>query len=98
MKRALAVSFFAFAFALAASARAEEGMGGAPPKFGENAPRNYQSSQWFAFELKFGPYSPNIDASQGLHGHPFADLFPPAPGHTRPPGRLLTQLELDFQF
>ncbi len=80
-------------------ARAEEGIGGTPPHFGENAPRNYQSSQWFAFELKFGPYSPNIDASPGLDGHtPFADLFPPDKGKTRPPGRLLTQVEFDFQF
>jgi hypothetical protein len=84
--------------AVAGSARAEEGIGGTPPHFGENPARNYQSSQWFAFELKFGPYSPNIDASPGLHGHPFADLFPPAPNKTRPPGRLLTQLEFDFQF
>lgn len=96
MKRALAA--FVLCAAFAPSLRAEEGVGGAAPRFGENAPRNYQSSQWFAFELKFGPYSPNIDASPGLRGHPFADLFPPSRGKTRPPGRLLTQLEFDFQF
>lgn len=101
MKR-IAFATAAVALALAAwvpVAAAEEGIGGSPPRFGENAPHNYQSSQWFAFELKFGPYSPNIDASPGLHGNtPFADLFPPAAGKTRPPGRLLTQLEFDYQF
>jgi hypothetical protein len=79
-------------------AHAQEGVGSAP-KFGENATGDYRSSQWFAFELKFGPYSPNIDASPGLNGAtPFADLFPPGKGKTRPPGRLLTQVEFDFQF
>jgi hypothetical protein len=83
-----------------ATAGADEGgFGGYPPTFGENPSRTYESSQRFAVELKFGPYSPNIDASPGLHGHtPFADLFPPDPGKTRPPGRLLTQVEFDYQF
>ena len=80
-------------------ARAQEGVGGQPPRFGENPRRDYESSQRFAVELKFGPYSPNIDASPGLNGnHPFADLFPPNPGKTRPPGKLLTQVEFDYQF
>ena len=71
----------------------------ARPRFGENPRRDYQSSQHFAFELKFGPYSPNIDASPGLNGKtPFADLFPPDTGKTRPPGSLLTQVEFDYQF
>jgi hypothetical protein len=78
----------------------DENYGGGPAtEFGENAPRNYESSQHFAFEIKLGPYSPNIDASPGLNklgGHPFADLF--SPGKSRPPGRLLTQLEFDYQF
>jgi hypothetical protein len=33
------------------------------------APRGY-TAQWFAFELKFGPYSPDIDSSPGLTGQP----------------------------
>jgi hypothetical protein len=70
-----------------------------PPKFGENAPREYHSSQWFAFELKMGSYSPNIDSSPGLNGAtPFSDLFNPQGTTGRPPGRLLTQLEFDVQF
>ena len=28
------------------------------PTFGENPPQHYESSQRFAVELKFGPYSP----------------------------------------
>jgi hypothetical protein len=83
---------------LAPAADADEGIGGMPPRFGENARHDYQSSQRFLVELKFGPYSPNIDASQGVMGHPFADLFPPDTGKTRPPGKLLTQVEFDYQF
>ena len=99
VKRA-ASAIAALALVLAAvGAHADEGLGGSPPRFGENAPHNYQSSQHFAVELKFGPYSPNIDASPGLNGRtPFADLFPPNSGKTRPPGKLLTQVEFDYQF
>jgi hypothetical protein len=89
---------FAALLLLAARASAQEGIGGNPPGFGENPQRHYESPQRFAVELKFGPYSPNIDASQGLHGTPFADLFPPDAGKTRPPGKLLTQVEFDYQF
>jgi hypothetical protein len=85
--------------AVAAPAFADEGLGGSSaPAFGEQPARNYESPQRFAVELKFGPYSPNIDASAGVHGTPFADLFPPNTGKTRPPGRLLTQVEFDYQF
>jgi hypothetical protein len=84
-----------------AVAAADKYYGGdqATPEFGENAPRNYQSSQYFAFELKFGPYSPDIDASPGLNGRtPFADLFNPQGKKGRPDSRLLTSVELDVQF
>ncbi|MCU1276692.1 MAG: hypothetical protein JWM53_238 [bacterium] len=99
MKRAASAIAVAALLLAATGARAEDAIGGAPPSFGENAPRHYESSQRFAAELKFGPYSPNIDASRGLNGKtPFADLFPPNTGKTRPPGKLLTQLEFDYQF
>ena len=57
--------------------------------FDTAAPR--RSPQHFAFELKFGAYSPDIDSSPGLGGnHPFSDLFisqlSPDVGK-RPPGR-----------
>src|SRR5262249_32048685 len=38
---------------------------GAPPNFGENPSRRYESSQWFALEIKLSPYSPHIDSSAG---------------------------------
>jgi hypothetical protein len=78
-------------------ARADEPYGGGAPTFGENPAKDYQSSQYFAFELKFGPYSPNIDSSAGLKGTPFSDLFNPQGTTGRPPGHLLTTLELDAQ-
>jgi hypothetical protein len=66
-----------------------------------NAKLDYESSQWFAFELKFGSYVPSIDNSAGLNGAtPFRDLFTnqfDMPKH-KPDGRLLTQVEFDFQF
>jgi hypothetical protein len=97
----IALAATAALVASATPAAAKEGIGGDPPQFGENAPRNYESSQWFNFEIKFGPYSPNIDASPSiskLDRTPFADIFPTGGAGKRPPGKLLTQLELDFQF
>jgi hypothetical protein len=88
------------ALLLAAPVFADEGAGSGdmPPRFGENASEHYASPQRFNLEIKFGPYSPNIDASPGLHGTPFADLFPPDKGKTRPPGRLLSSVEFDYEF
>lgn len=85
--------------ALAPFAAAQKMTGTPPDKFGQNASPDYHSSQWFAFELKFSPYSPRIDSSPGLGGKtPFADLFTSQFAHGTPPARLLTQLEFDFQF
>jgi hypothetical protein len=100
VKRLASATLVAAALGLvAAPAHAEDTIGGNPPTFGENATRQYESSQRFAVEIKFGPYSPNIDASPGLNGKtPFKDLFPANPGKNRPPGRLLTQVEFDYQF
>jgi hypothetical protein len=84
---------------LSATASAQEMVGGYNPSFGENPPRDYQSSQWFALEIKFGGYSPDIDSSPGLKGQtPFADLFNPQGTKGRPPWRLLSSLEFDYQF
>jgi hypothetical protein len=89
----------ALLLALVVPAAAQEAIGGSPPAFGENPPEQYESSQWFAFELKFGGYSPDIDSSPGLNGRkPFADLFNPQDVKGRPPWRLLTSFELDYQF
>ena len=62
--------------------------------------RNYRSPQHFAFELKFGPYSPDIDSTPGLKGKPFSDLFVGQDSENfgkRPAGALLTTLEFDWQ-
>ena len=101
MKRLALASLLSLAVVVPAPAHAQdENFGGGPATdFGENAPRSYESPQHFAFEVKLGPYSPNIDASPGLNklgGHPFADLF--SPGKARPPGKLLVELEFDYQF
>jgi hypothetical protein len=81
------------------SAFAKKMIGTPPGKFGERASSDYQSSQWFAFELKFGPYTPRIDQSAGLTGTPFLDLFTNQYAEKRELGpRLLTQLEFDVQF
>jgi hypothetical protein len=97
--------FLALALALAVTlvalpASAKDMVGSSNPSWAENPARTYESSQWFAFELKFGPYTPNIDSSPGLMGHPFRDLFTnqnDMPPH-EPSPKLLTQVEFDFQF
>jgi hypothetical protein len=92
---------FAFLLATSAAQAKDDRVYGTtlPPKFGENAPKDYHSSQYFAFELKMGSYSPDIDSSPGLNGAtPFSDLFNPQGTRGRPPGRLLTQIEFDVQF
>ena len=72
--------------------------GSSSAEFGKNAPKNYSSSQWFALEIKFGPYSPDIDSSRGLTGTPFSDLYNRQGTTGRPKRMLLTSLELDVQF
>lgn len=62
---------------------------------------HYESPQHFAFEIKGGPYSPNIDATPGLTGMPFSELFNSRYGKyagKRPPGKPLITLEFDWQF
>jgi hypothetical protein len=54
----------------------------------------YRSPQYFAFELKFGPYRPNVDSEFDRNGvevrTPYKDYF----GNGN---HLLTQIELDWQ-
>ena len=95
LRRSLAALAALLAFSTVA--RAETGSS-SQPKFGENPSKSYMSSQWFAFELKFSPYSPMIDSSDGLTGKPFQELFTPQSSQHRPDSRLLTQVEFDFQF
>lgn len=53
-------------------------------------PKSHASSQWFAFELRFAPYWPNIDGQPGLTGTPYKDVFGTMP-------RLLFSGEIDAQ-
>lgn len=67
----------------------------------DQPPPPERSPQRFMLEFKLGPYSPDIDATSGLHGTPFADLFnnqfTDRPGHRPGPQPLFT-LEFDWQF
>lgn len=51
----------------------------------------YRSPQRFAFELRFGPYRPDVDSEFNGSRHPYQDFF----GSGR---KLLTQIELDYEF
>jgi hypothetical protein len=53
-------------------------------------PRHHESSQWFAAELRFAPYWPDIDSQPGLSGNPYHTIFGDMP-------RLLFAAELDAQ-
>jgi hypothetical protein len=50
----------------------------------------YESPQNFALELRFLPYSPEIDSDPALHGQPYKNTF-------RSFGRLMVGLEFDWQ-
>jgi len=50
------------------------------------------SPRYGAFEIKFGPYRPNVDEEPGLTGTPYADTF------GAKESMFLTTLELDWQF
>jgi hypothetical protein len=75
---------------------------GPAPKWGENPATGYESAQRFALEIKFTPYTPHIDQSDGLNGNtPFGDLFNAQSGpppSRQPSYKLLTSLEFDYQF
>jgi hypothetical protein len=50
------------------------------------------SPQYGAFEIKFGPYRPNVDDQPGLTGTPYASTF------GKKESMFLTTLEVDWQF
>lgn len=55
------------------------------------AHRTFESPQHWAFELRFGPYTPNVDSDPALHGAtPYHDVFGTTP-------RLLVGAEFDWQ-
>jgi hypothetical protein len=53
--------------------------------------QSYRSPQRFMLELRFGPYSPDVDGEFGGRATPHKDFF----GSKR---RLMTQIEVDYQF
>ncbi len=60
-----------------------------------------ESPQHFAFEIKFGPYSPHLDNADWLKGRtPFSDHFgdPNDPRGAQPHYGLLSKGEFDYQF
>ncbi len=92
---------------LAAPAFAKDMVGSSRPDWGAKPPPNYESSQWFALEFKFTPYTPHIDQSAGLAPGqtPFGDLFNPqlddkgmSTKGQQPGYRMLTTIEFDVQF
>ena len=56
----------------------------------ESTPHRFRSPQHFAFELKFGPYRPDVDSEFGGARTPYKDFF----GNSR---HLMSQLEIDWQ-
>ncbi len=79
MKKAC-VAGAALALAVTAPARAAE----------SDFPKKHESKQWFAFELRFAPYWPQIDSQPGLTGTPYQTVFGTMP-------RLLVAGEIDAQ-
>ena len=59
-------------------------------EFGANAHMGRESPQNFAAEIRFAPFSPNIDSDPTLRGTPYRDSFGSAP-------RLMVSAELDWQ-
>jgi hypothetical protein len=51
----------------------------------------YRSPQRFAFELRFGPFRPDVDGEFGGVRHPYQDFFGSG-------SKLLTQIEFDYEF
>jgi len=49
------------------------------------------SPRYGMFELKFGPYTPNVDQEPGLTGQPYKQIF-------KDDSMFLTSIELDWQF
>jgi hypothetical protein len=106
MRSALVLSILCLALPAAA-----DQIGTSSPTWHETPLHKYESSQWFALEIKFTPYTPHIDQSAGLAPGqtPFADLFNPqktwngtsfdvTPKGQQPGYRLLTSVEFDVQF
>jgi hypothetical protein len=57
----------------------------------EGEGKRFRSAQQFAFELRFGPYRPDVDGEFGGVRHPYQDFFGSG-------SKLMTQIEYDYEF
>jgi hypothetical protein len=85
-KRAILFGLTALTALVAAPARADS--------FGSDAElsagHRYRTTQRFAFELRFGPYRPDVDSEFDGARHPYQDYYGSG-------NKLLTQIELDYE-
>lgn len=89
-RRALAVLLGGVCLALSAGvARAQSFADEAALVEGEAG--SYRSPQRFAFELRFGPFRPDVDSEFNGVRHPYQDFFGSG-------SKLLTQIEFDYEF
>jgi hypothetical protein len=82
--------FVAAAAAAVASADAPHARASEPSELLGPRHKRFESPQRFAFELRFSPYSPDIDSEPGLSGAPYQSVF----GTMK---RLMIGAELDWQ-
>jgi hypothetical protein len=88
-RRAVVVAVAALTTALAArGAHAQSFLSEAEMVEGEG--KRYRSPQQFAFELRFGPYRPDVDGEFNGVRHPYQDYFGSG-------SKLLTQIEFDYE-
>jgi hypothetical protein len=89
VKRATLVGLGAAALVVLSSARAARAQTFASETESIEG-RRYKTSQRFAFELRFGPYRPDVDSEFDGARHPYQDFY----GSGQ---KLMTQLELDYE-
>jgi hypothetical protein len=89
VKRTLLATLAALA-GLSSSARADDFATRPGTPDTEIVGRRYRSSQRFAFELRFGPYLPDVDSEFGGNRHPYRDYYGTS-------NHLLTQTEFDVE-
>jgi hypothetical protein len=90
VKRALCVAPIAATLFAPTVARAQLTRGDSDALALHSRHSTYESPQNFAFELRFAPYTPNVDSDPALTGTPYRDIFGTMP-------RLLIGLEFDWQ-
>jgi hypothetical protein len=86
----LAIAMVAGISAAAQSARAQSFAPDAGNPEAEVFGRRYKTAQRFAFELRFGPYLPDVDSEFGGTRHPYRDYYGTG-------DHLLTQTEFDVE-